>query len=171
MTAYEMRISDWSSDVCSSDLSHAILYTLARNRPRLGIDRKHRIDAFRRGRSIARQRISDDCGNFKKSDCPREKGGHRDLVGGIEDRRPRAVRLERFSCQSERGKTFEVRRFEVESAERREIERRHCRFHPVGPGERVRDRRARSDERRVGKEGVSTGRFRWSAYPEKKKKD
>src|SRR3546814_17862348 len=69
-TAYEMRISDWSSDVCSSDL------------------------------------------------------------------------LERFSCQSERGKTFEVRRFEVESAERREIERRHCRFHPVGPGERVRDRRA-----------------------------
>src|SRR3546814_6505527 len=43
------------------------------------------------------------------------------------DRRPRAVRLERSSCQSERGKTFEVRRFEVESAERREIERRHCR--------------------------------------------
>src|SRR3546814_10725096 len=24
-TAYEMRISDWSSDVCSSDLSHLIL--------------------------------------------------------------------------------------------------------------------------------------------------
>src|SRR3546814_7636024 len=24
-TAYEMRISDWSSDVCSSDLSHRIL--------------------------------------------------------------------------------------------------------------------------------------------------
>src|SRR3546814_4100770 len=80
-TAYEMRISAWSSDVCSSDLgarpesrsSHAILYTLARNRPRLGIDRKHRIDAFRRGRSIARQRISDDCGNFKKSDRTAER--------------------------------------------------------------------------------------------------
>src|SRR3546814_19064961 len=25
MTAYEMRISDWSSDVCSSDLSHAVV--------------------------------------------------------------------------------------------------------------------------------------------------
>src|SRR3546814_20353830 len=25
MTAYEMRISDWSSDVCSSDLEHSIL--------------------------------------------------------------------------------------------------------------------------------------------------
>src|SRR3546814_20400290 len=24
-TAYEMRISDWSSDVCSSDLDHAIV--------------------------------------------------------------------------------------------------------------------------------------------------
>src|SRR3546814_7874505 len=27
-TAYEMRISDWSSDVCSSDLFHAVLLTL-----------------------------------------------------------------------------------------------------------------------------------------------
>src|SRR3546814_4844553 len=26
MTAYEMRISDWSSDVCSSDLSRATAY-------------------------------------------------------------------------------------------------------------------------------------------------
>src|SRR3546814_8571097 len=25
-TAYEMRISDWSSDVCSSDLQRAVLY-------------------------------------------------------------------------------------------------------------------------------------------------
>src|SRR3546814_3889316 len=30
-TAYEMRISDWSSDVCSSDLHYAMLY--ARNDP------------------------------------------------------------------------------------------------------------------------------------------
>src|SRR3546814_10727426 len=30
-TAYEMRISDWSSDVCSSDLLN---YHAARNRPR-----------------------------------------------------------------------------------------------------------------------------------------
>src|SRR3546814_13972810 len=121
--------------------SHAILYPLARNRPRLGIDRKHRIDAFRRGRSIARQRISDDCGNFKKSDCPREQGGHRDLVAGIEDRRLRVVRLERFSCPSARGKTFAVRRFEVAS----------------------------SEERRVGKECVSTWRSRWWPYQNQEK--
>src|SRR3546814_5689368 len=35
-TAYEMRISDWSSDVCSSDLDMAILTGL------LGIDRMTR---------------------------------------------------------------------------------------------------------------------------------
>src|SRR3546814_7414625 len=32
-TAYEMRISDWSSDVCSSDLQHLLL--AAGQRPRL----------------------------------------------------------------------------------------------------------------------------------------
>src|SRR3546814_9577096 len=31
-TAYEMRISDWSSDVCSSDLAHALVERLARRR-------------------------------------------------------------------------------------------------------------------------------------------
>src|SRR3546814_4556458 len=30
-TAYEMRISDWSSDVCSSDLIKAARFTLRRN--------------------------------------------------------------------------------------------------------------------------------------------
>src|SRR3546814_6627586 len=33
-TAYEMRISDWSSDVCSSDLSHsAVVERLAGSEP------------------------------------------------------------------------------------------------------------------------------------------
>src|SRR3546814_18136753 len=31
MTAYEMRISDWSSDVCSSDLQRTALATLTPN--------------------------------------------------------------------------------------------------------------------------------------------
>src|SRR3546814_15629832 len=36
-TAYEMRISDWSSDVCSSDLGHGI-EKLARTRTRHGAE-------------------------------------------------------------------------------------------------------------------------------------
>src|SRR3546814_7362449 len=35
--AYEMRISDWSSDVCSSDLRHALVHRLKREFPTLDI--------------------------------------------------------------------------------------------------------------------------------------
>src|SRR3546814_10969613 len=37
-TAYEMRISDWSSDVCSSDLFDGILMLVARNDRRVRIE-------------------------------------------------------------------------------------------------------------------------------------
>src|SRR3546814_2834640 len=50
-TAYEMRISDWSSDVCSSDLRQ----DLAR---RLGIERRGRLVAEQDG-GLRRQRASD----------------------------------------------------------------------------------------------------------------
>src|SRR3546814_8287921 len=35
-TAYEVRISDWSSDVCSSDLFYSIVEGIARKRPTIG---------------------------------------------------------------------------------------------------------------------------------------
>src|SRR3546814_4477928 len=35
-TAYDMRISDWSSDLCSSDLTITILFTILIRRSRLG---------------------------------------------------------------------------------------------------------------------------------------
>src|SRR3546814_2726308 len=48
-TAYEMRISDWSSDVCSSDLPQPgqrvieLAVEIVRRRPqRGGVDRQHR---------------------------------------------------------------------------------------------------------------------------------
>src|SRR3546814_4378089 len=37
-TAYEMRISDWSSDVCSSDLERPLLFIKARPSARLSED-------------------------------------------------------------------------------------------------------------------------------------
>src|SRR3546814_4707710 len=46
-TAYEMRISDWSSDVCSSDLDgrsariDQLMLELARGVHRVGIDHRH----------------------------------------------------------------------------------------------------------------------------------
>src|SRR3546814_4951283 len=84
-TAYEMRISDWSSDVCSSDL------------------RQKTLDAGARGR--------------------------------------RSVRLPR--CYATPSVTPDLFR------------------HPT---RRERRRSRRSEERRVGKECVSTCRSRWSPY-------
>src|SRR3546814_6892534 len=37
-TAYEMRISDWSSDVCSSDLELVVAHPRARGQPGCGLD-------------------------------------------------------------------------------------------------------------------------------------
>src|SRR3546814_4350319 len=91
-TAYEMRISDWSSDVCSSDLP-------ARN---------GRLERLARG-------------------------GARHL------RRPAPPQI---------------------GGKRRDILRRSARA--TEPGSR--DDRHRSEERRVGKECVSTCRSRWSPY-------
>src|SRR3546814_7646246 len=87
-TAYEMRISDWSSDVCSSDL--------------------RRADAWRHGHD----RRTDDWAPLQAG------GGHRG-----------AVRNDRTSCPAISGAS-----------------------------------RSRSEERRVGKECVSTCRSRWSPY-------
>src|SRR3546814_5675004 len=50
-TAYEMRISDWSSDVCSSDLrhaDHACRASCGRHWPIAGGDRGHAPRALRR---------------------------------------------------------------------------------------------------------------------------
>src|SRR3546814_7657188 len=56
-TAYEMRISDWSSDVCSSDL-HS--YRARRIEGTAGADRRKRKGACRR--NIARRQITDTGG-------------------------------------------------------------------------------------------------------------
>src|SRR3546814_16999659 len=98
-TAFEMRISDWSSDVCSSDL------------------------ACRPAHRDARRAIP----------------ARRD-PGGVAGRRAgaRGVRVRRCRCRRARR--------------------------PALPA-----RAARSEERRVGKECVSTCRSRWSPYHYKKK--
>src|SRR3546814_19495214 len=105
-TAYEMRISDWSSDVCSSDL-HV----------------RAKVDH----RPLARKQIAPD---------GRGDDGARYASGPVHlnDRRVRV----------DSGR----------NADRR-AERRPC---------------SRSAERRVGKEGGSTCRCRWSPYHSKKTK-
>src|SRR3546814_11641248 len=109
-TAYEMRISDWSSDVCSSDLQLA--------------------DRDRRNRRKIGSLRSPDIGNIGELDrraamAPFAVHEHQRLV-------------RRQAAQRERpGETGAVVADEALDVERR------------------------SEERRVGKEGVSTWRSRW----------
>src|SRR3546814_1342189 len=96
-TAYELRISDWSSDVCSSDLGAGD-----------GITVRAKIDHS----TLSSEQVA-AC--FRCDDCPRHARSAIDLNGGN-------ARIDR----------------------RRNADR--------------------SEERRVGKECVSTCRSRWSPY-------
>src|SRR3546814_6217848 len=65
-TAYEMRISDWSSDVCSSDLSLQVLQPLFHCAPtayycRQTIDVNHPIVHFRRRQRSEERRVGKEC--------------------------------------------------------------------------------------------------------------
>src|SRR3546814_6888137 len=40
-TAYEMRISDWSSDVCSSDLTHPLRIRVEEGLAKMALDLQH----------------------------------------------------------------------------------------------------------------------------------
>src|SRR3546814_10820659 len=111
-TAYEMRISDWSSDVCSSDLN-----SLAR--------------------AVAFHRL----GRFRDR--------------GLENQQTRAAALNLV--------TAAIILFNCRYLGRAVDEMRH-RGSQIDPAMLSRLSPLRSEERRVGKECVSTCRSRWSPY-------
>src|SRR3546814_9529200 len=111
-TAYEMRISDWSSDVCSSDLNAR----LAIGAGVIEELHKHDIAVFRAGPGTFERRFDG-------------------LAIGL-DHVANLPFLQAFH------------RFRNDFGMRQQIVADHC----------------RSEERRVGKEGVSTFRSRWSPY-------
>src|SRR3546814_1246777 len=53
-TAYEMRISDWSSDVCSSDLHREVVETGHRLLDELDLERREPADDRDRGLDVER---------------------------------------------------------------------------------------------------------------------
>src|SRR3546814_15457187 len=90
-TAYEMRISDWSSDVCSSDLGRLLLRAIARVKPveidfefgrRLPLDRRVRLRTFEI--AIFIEPASDVLRRIARQVERRRRGGTAD--GGIEVR-------------------------------------------------------------------------------------
>src|SRR3546814_19144716 len=116
-TAYEMRISDWSSDVCSSDLPCCIQILLARQQGQLrraGLHRRGMVDQA--------------------------------LLSLVSHR----LQLSDFLCIGAAGAVHLFDRI-------------------FGLGNLSLKGFDRSEERRVGKECVSTCRSRWAQYHKKKK--
>src|SRR3546814_6228334 len=104
-TAYEMRISDWSSDVCASDLA----------------DVEH--DRRRSGGAEAVEAV--------------QHAGHQGHRGGEE---------------------------QIGEGDARELDGERQFSGIVGEAGRECQHEPRTEERRVGKEWVSTCRYRWSPY-------
>src|SRR3546814_18553360 len=121
-TAYEMRISDWSSDVCSSDL--------ARFR-RAG---EGAVGSQTVARPAARDAAKHDAHpRVRRSYVPRAAAGQDQLLHEVYGRGRDLGRLDDGDRPDRYG------------------------FPELSPA------RQRSEERRIGKGGVSTSRFRWSA--------
>src|SRR3546814_13603387 len=118
-----MRISDWSSDVSSSDLGEPLVQPL---------------------------------------------GGPRRRVGARDPERRKSLRArDRFEAVFEMRQGFGNHWRSIREPPRRAIA---CMRDDWGPAfERFQRRGGRSEERRVGKECVSTCRSRWSPYHYKKK--
>src|SRR3546814_18776343 len=107
-TAYEMRISDWSSDVCSSDLER--LHEHAREFDEARIARRDELR--RRARLEPGAAIGDLAGDHR---APHPKRAHdlglveHRLLSGI-GQRHRAVHLDRTSVREGKGGSVRVDR-------------------------------------------------------------
>src|SRR3546814_1266859 len=139
-SAFELRISDWSSDVCSSDLR------------RNGGDRTDQQQPRRRSGQPGRSEGRHDRAAATLSG----RGG-----GG--DRRPRTGRRRTIRRPRHSGRDAAARVSALSGPHRS----RRVRAARTGEAGR---RRSRSEERRGGKACASTGSTRWSPATEKKNK-
>src|SRR3546814_18206525 len=128
-TAYEMRISDWSSDVCSSDLAKL----------------EETVADYNRAAETGRDRL-----------------GRRHMPLPIAQPPFYALPIASYPVRGFAGLKVDTA-FHVLDSDAKPI----TGLYAVGE---VLGSNLRSEERRVGKECVSTCRSRWSPYPSKKKK-
>src|SRR3546814_16986824 len=139
-TAYEMRISDWSSDVCSSDLALAIRRTEGDDDPQRGIQASQPL---------------------KHGDPAVEADPVVDAGKHLHDRAvvPRHRRRQPGKAACGGGHPLDP------------VTWSGGRHQPPGLLATSSSGNMRSEERRGGKECVSTGRYRWSPDNKKKKKN
>src|SRR3546814_1133145 len=101
-TAYEMRISDWSSDVCSSDLLRKLLHAAAESSAALDFSgdqrrRRQRVQIVKSGEhrvivaaQAARDRFEDTAAGDRQR---RRRETQHDVLSGRQRDRLRAVQL------------------------------------------------------------------------------
>src|SRR3546814_18414981 len=145
-TAYEMRISDWSSDVCSSDLQQP--------------DHAHDEEGTE-GREVALCRVATEA---------EAQEGRRRREEGLRDRGPREDEEDRRHRQAHYGRERPEEQLRGAGRKARDAEAQH--HHECERREHdhiFEEPRTGSEERRVGKECVRTGEPRWTTDQEKKK--
>src|SRR3546814_18917488 len=97
-TAYEMRISDWSSDVCSSDLSRRSRRSWKRARFSRFFSVRNGLSGVGPAKAIASWRPMPPCGAAAKAGVERIAGARRseDRRGGKECVRPCRYRWSQY---------------------------------------------------------------------------
>src|SRR3546814_11565667 len=144
-----MRISDWSSDVCSSDLPVEPLEGLAELGDRAA------VEPGRDDEAVTRLHQGEEGEDL------------RGVAGGAAGAAAAAFQVGEALLQRRHRRVGEAR---VDEAEGLQVEQRGGVVDVVEHiGGVMEDRRLRSEARRVGKEGVSTCRSRWSPYHTKEK--
>src|SRR3546814_19461591 len=148
-TAYEMRISDWSSDVCSSDLPEATRQPVDIVAQRAGGGAEARIGHHQRPRRVIGETDAEQGAPGVAADL-RARDDRGDLVrehGGGQLMRDQETAAFDRECGVDRQQSA------------RRIETAHRRFLVGALGDRD-----SSEESRVGEECGSQWRSRWSTY-------
>src|SRR3546814_9938702 len=107
-TAYEMRISDWSSDVCSSDLLEASHLHVCRG-PTVALARSHgqpRLDVQQEGDRRLHAPLSDGVPDHTVWKIGVVLAGHRIVIGLVMRSEERRVGKECVSTCRSRGSPY-----------------------------------------------------------------
>src|SRR3546814_6188073 len=168
-TAYEMRISDWSSDVCSSDLLRSA-NSFSTPLRAANANANLSFPLYQGGRvknsiRAADARVESGRANLRFTEAdvfPAIVSVSMDVMrdAAIVELNRRNVAVLETNLQASRA------RFEMGDLTRTDVAQSEARL-AVAQGQL--EKALRSEERRVGKEGVSTGRSRWAPDHKKKK--
>src|SRR5690606_21742616 len=108
-----------------------LVHKMLRGRAGCGIDAEYVLKRRRDGRGFGIDHAAYRVDDRGEGNAAREEGRDGDLVRGVELRGARAAFRNRGAAERGRGEAHLVRGFEIEPGDRREVERRAWRRHPL----------------------------------------